>query len=72
MKFGTAIAANICKARPRTDCIWHLNEMVVRIRGQRLNMWRAVDREGEVLDPLVHKRRNKAAALKLLKKLLKI
>ena len=34
-------------------------------------MWRAVDREGEVLDMLVQKRRNKAAALKLLKKLLK-
>ena len=34
-------------------------------------MWRAVDKEGEVLDVLVQKRRNKAAALKLLRKLLK-
>ena len=45
--------------------------MVVRVSGKRMYMWRAVDREGEVLDVLVQKRRNKAAALKLLKKLLK-
>ena len=49
----------------------HLDEMVVRINGKRMFMWRAVDKEGEVLDVLVQKRRNKAAALKLLKKLLK-
>lgn len=71
MKFGTAIAANIRRARPRADDVWHLDEMVVRIRGQRMDMWRAVDKEGEVLDMLVQKRRNKAAALKLLRKLLK-
>jgi putative transposase len=45
--------------------------MVVRISGKRMFMWRAVDKEGEVLDTLVQKRRNKAAALKLLRKLLK-
>ena len=45
--------------------------MVVRVSGKRMYMWRAVDREGEVLDVLVQKRRNKEAALKLLKKLLK-
>lgn len=45
--------------------------MIVRISGKRMFMWRAVDKEGEVLDILVQKRRNKAAALKLLKKLLK-
>ena len=70
-KFGPAIAANIRRARGRADCVWHLDEMVVRIRGQRMYMWRAVDKEGEVLDILVQKRRNKAAALKLLRKLLK-
>jgi transposase-like protein len=71
MKFGPAIAANIRRARPRADSVWHLDEMVVRIRGQRMYMWRAVDREGEVLDMLVQKRRNKAATLKWLRKLLK-
>ena len=70
-KFGPAIAANIRKRRHRADCVWQLDEMIVRISGKRMYMWRAVDREGEVLDVLVQKRRNKAAALKLLKKLLK-
>jgi putative transposase len=50
---------------------WHLDEMVVKIGGQRMYLWRAVDDEGEVLDVLVQKRRNKDAALKLLRKLLK-
>ena len=70
-KFGPAFAANIRRRRGRADCVWHLDEMVVRINGERMFMWRAVDKEGEVLDVLVQKRRNKAAALKLLRKLLK-
>jgi transposase-like protein len=45
--------------------------MVVRIAGQRMFLWRAVDSEGEVLDMLVQKRRNQAAAVRLLRKLLK-
>ena len=70
-KFGPAIAANIRRKRGRADCIWHLDEMVVRINGVRMFMWRAVDKEGEVLDDLVQKRRNKEAAQKLLRTLLK-
>jgi len=70
-KVGPAIAANIRRRRPRADCVWHLDEMVVRIKGQRMYMWRAVDKEGEVLDKLVQKRWNKKSALKLLRKLLK-
>ena len=45
--------------------------MVVRITGQRMYLWRAVDDESEVLDMLVQKWRNKQAALRLLRKLLK-
>jgi putative transposase len=45
--------------------------MVVRIRDRRMFLWRAVDDEGEVLDMLVQRRRNKHAAMKLLRKLLK-
>ena len=45
--------------------------MVVKISGRRMYLWRAVDDEGEVLDVLVHRRRNKHAALKLLRRLLK-
>jgi len=66
-KFGPVIAANIRKARGHADSVLHLDEMVVQISGKRLYMWRAVDKKGEVLDVLVQKRRNKAAALKLLK-----
>ncbi len=70
-KFGPVIAANIRKARRRADSGWHPDEMVIRINGRRPYMWRAVDKEGEVLDVLVRKRRNKTAALKLLRNLLK-
>jgi transposase-like protein len=70
-KFGPAIAANLRRRRGRADSVWHLDEMMVRINGVRMYMWRAVDKEGEVLDVLVQKRRNKTAALKLLRKLLK-
>lgn len=70
-KFGPAIAANIRSRRGRADNVWHLDEMVVRINGKRMFMWRAVDKEGEVLDVLVQKRRNTAAAMKLMRKLLK-
>jgi transposase-like protein len=70
-KFGPVIAANLRRARPRAHDTWHLDEMVVRIGGKRMFMWRAVDAEGEVLDMLVQKRRNKAAALNLLRRLLK-
>ena len=57
--------------RPRPHDQWHLDELVVSIGGQRMYMWRAVDSEGEVLDVLIQRRRDKAAALKLLRKLLK-
>jgi len=70
VKFGGAVAANIRRTRPRPGSVWHLDEMVVRINTKRMFMWRAVDQEGEVLDFLVQKRRNKRAALKLLRKLL--
>lgn len=70
-KFGPAFAANIRRRRGRADCVWHLDEMVVKIKGERMFMWRAVDKERKVLDVLMQKRRNKIAALKLLRKLLK-
>src|SRR5438045_9710858 len=50
---------------------WHLDEMFVSIGGKRMYLWRAVDHEGEVLDCLVQSRRNKRAATKLMRKLLK-
>ena len=71
IKFGPLIAANLRRRRLPPTGRWHLDEMVVKIGGQRMYLWRAVDDEGEVLDVLVQKRRNKVAALKLLRRLLK-
>ncbi len=71
LKFGRLYADNLRRSRSRPTGRWHLDEMVVKIGGKRMFLWRAVDDEGEVLDMLVQERRNKAAALKLLRKLLK-
>ncbi len=71
LKFGPEIACNLRRGRPIPHDQWHLDEMVVSIAGRRMYMWRAVDSEGEVLEVLVQPRRNRAAALKLLRKLLK-
>src|SRR3982074_2059051 len=71
LKFGPAVAQKLRRARPKPDGRWHLDEMVVLINGQQMYLWRAVDSEGEVLDMLVQPRRDKAAAMKLLRKLLK-
>src|SRR5256886_6405164 len=53
------------------DGRWHLDEVFVSINGRQLYVWRAVDSEGEVLDILVQARRDRKAALKLMRKLLK-
>ncbi len=71
LKFGPAIARRLRRRRPRPSNRWHLDEMVVRIAGERLYLWRAVDDEGEVLDMLVQRRRDSWAALRLMRKLLK-
>ena len=60
---GPLIAANLRRRRSPPTGRWHLDEMVVRIGGQRMYLWRAVDDEGEVLDILVQKRLNKAVSL---------
>src|SRR5881398_1221095 len=71
LKFGPAIARALRRCRPRPSDRWHLDEMVVRIAGNRMYLWRAVDHEGEVLDMLVQRRRDKHAALRLMRKLLR-
>src|SRR5471032_3207856 len=69
--FGPIIAADLRKRRPRPDTIWHLDEVYLKIAGRMVYLRRAVDAEGEVLDVLVQSSRNKAAALKLMRELLK-
>jgi putative transposase len=71
LKFGPAIARRLRQRRPRPSDRWHFDEMVVRIAGERMYLWRAVDLEGEVLDMLVQRRRDARAALRLMRKLLK-
>jgi putative transposase len=50
--------------------IWHLDEAVVTINGERHFLWRAVDQDGFVLEVLVQKRRNTRAAIRFIRKLL--
>jgi transposase-like protein len=71
LKFGPMFARNLRRLRPRPTSKWHLDEMVVAIQGKRMYLWRAVDSKGEVLDLLVQARRDTAAALRLMRKLLK-
>src|SRR5271166_1004460 len=71
LKFGPAIARRLRQRRPRPSDHWHLDEMVVRIAGKRMYLWRAVDHEGEILDVLVQRRRDRRAAVKLMRKLMR-
>ena len=71
LKFGQAYAHRIRKRRPTAFDHWHIDEVFVTIGGKQMYLWRAVDGEGAVLDILVQKRRNKRAALKLMRKLLR-
>jgi putative transposase len=71
LKFGPLFARELRRRRPRPTSHWHLDEMAATIAGRQFWLWRAVDDEGEVLDLLVQRRRDKAAAVKLMRKLLK-
>jgi transposase-like protein len=61
LKFGPGFARRLRHSRPRPSDRWRLDEMVVRIAGMRMYLWRAVDHEGEVLDMPVQRRRDKRA-----------
>jgi putative transposase len=69
--FGPMIAADLRRRRPKPHATWHLDEVYLKIDGRMAYLWRAVDAEGEVLDVLVQSKRNKRAALNLMRKLLK-
>jgi transposase-like protein len=71
LKLGPLFARELRRRRPRPTSQCHLDEMAVMIAGRQFWLWRAVDDEGEVLDLLVQQRRDKAAAVKLMRKLLK-
>jgi putative transposase len=70
-KFGQSYAHALRRRRPRTGDKWHLDEVFVSINGQQHYLWRAVDQDGNVRDILVQDRRDKRAAARCLRKLLK-
>jgi putative transposase len=69
--FGPIYARRLRVRRPAPTGRWHLDEVFVSIAGRQMYLWRAIDDEGEVLDILVQARRDKNAALRLMRKLLK-
>jgi putative transposase len=71
LKFGQTYAKELRRRRPRCGDKWHLDEMVLTIRSQKQYLWRAVDQDGNVLDIWVQSRRNKKAAKRFFRKLLK-
>src|SRR3954466_14759625 len=75
-RFGPLFAGDIRRQRVSRmrgfrQWRWHLDEMYVKVNGEMRYLWRAVDHEGEVLESFVTKERDKAAALKFIKKLMK-
>ena len=74
-RFGPMFAAEIRKRRVQNRSYscwrWHLDEVFVRINGEAHYLWRAVDREGEVLEVFATKRRDRKAALAFLKRAMK-
>ena len=70
LKFGQTFAKKLRQRRGRPGDTWHLDEVFIRIGGERYYLWRAVDQDGDVLDILVQKRRNARAAKRFFRKLL--
>ena len=75
-RFGPMFAADIRRQRVSRmkgfrKWRWHLDEIFVKVNGERHYLWRAVDHEGEVLESYVTRKRDKAAALRFIRKALK-
>jgi putative transposase len=70
-KFGQSYANQLRRRRPQPGDKWRLDEVFLSISGKRHYLWRAVDQDGHILDILVQRRRDKAAAKRFFRKLLK-
>ena len=68
---GSAYARRLRQRRGRLGDTWHLDELFVTLNGRQQYLWRAVDEDGDVLDILVQSRRNRRAAVRFFRKLLK-
>ncbi len=71
LKFGGEYARRLKRRRAQHGDKWHLDEVFLNIGGQRRYLWRAVDQMGNTLDILVTKKRDKRAAKRFLRKLLR-
>jgi putative transposase len=70
-KFGAEYACRLKRRQGRLGDTWHLDELFVNIRGQQRYLWRAVDQDGDVIDILLQPRRDRRAAERFFRKLLK-
>ncbi|MFF6815309.1 IS6 family transposase [Streptomyces sp. NPDC012403] len=70
-KFGQRYAGALRRRQPRPGDTWHLDEVFIKINGEQKYLWRAVDQDGNVLDILVQNRRDKTAARRFLRRLMK-
>ena len=71
LKFGQTYANELRRRRPRPGDKWHLDELFIKINAGIITCGEAVDQDGNVLDILVQSRRNKKAAKRFFRKLLK-
>ena len=71
LKFGPAYARNLRRRQGRLGDIWCVDELFITIQGQHLYLWRAVDRDGDVIDILVTKRRDCRVATRFFREMLK-
>jgi putative transposase len=70
-KFGHQYASALRRRQPRPGDNWHLDEVFIKINGEQNYLWRAVDQDGHVLDILVQNRRDKTAARRFFRRLMK-
>ncbi len=70
-KFGPSYSRTLRRKQGRLGDIWHVDELFINIQGQRLYLWRAVDQDGDVIDILVTKRRDRRAAKRFFRRALK-
>ena len=71
LTFGLDYARRLRRRRGRMGDTWYLDEAFVKIQGRQQYLWRAVDEDGDVIDILVQSRRNRRAAERFFRKLLK-
>jgi putative transposase len=71
IEFGSTYTRSLRRKQGRLGDIWHVDEMFITIRGERHYLWRAVNQDGDVIDILIIKRRDRQAAKRFFRKALK-